>query len=942
MKNLYISGIVSLLLVFSLIPSIIALDFDNVKTYDNDKKEVTITNSFGLGSDLAKIQLLSNTENCVECQAIMKVNVLKKDLDIFRDVVFKDLIRKGYKDISYSFEIGEKIDYNYTIPKPKDNINNTGNEKEIYIEGSYFGWDINSKSQLNNQFLNQGTYYIKLKGTKKGSERVDWIPNFLGVNIDEWAVWGETLVYDEINDSVKNESLWANNTIQSGSGSLLSVITETDDYLEAKSWSNSGVGQSTNVNTYLWTTNLTHLQRIGNVTLDLNLTCISDVDISEDRFYIFGHEIMKITCQANTITDRSIWTITKNDTGKNLFDIYNDSIFDRQITAVNNSIETRSISATGSGNGPNIVTGTFYYVYYNEYSPINSVTPSDNAIVQNNVNFTCNMTLPSNDIENISLYVDGSINHTESIGAKSGTLSKIVSNLELGSHEWGCSAYDNESTSYYSLTNQTFLVDEFSVDLENYNDSTLEFKSENFEITVSYNDSKWSSISANLIYNDTSYIGTKTGSGGTVDFIRNLNIPSIEGTGSVNQSFYWQIILTNSTGGYDFNSTEHNQTVNPIIFTNCNATYPNPLVLNISIFEETNISNQINVSMKASFTYSLGGSETEVHTFESQINNDTFQFCTNANETFYVDSIIDISKDGYFDRTYTLFNQSYNNVTTNLFLYLINESEGTNIIIEVVDQGLQPLTGYYVDIERYYPETNEYLTVVSDVTDEFGRFVSRLIQNYVRYKFIFKNPSGTIVKTTEDIRVACKSDICVLPFVIEDTTDDFDRFSNITNFESSLSFDNSTNIFTVSWNDVTGDSPTFRLFVQRILINGTINVCNTTSTSLSSSLSCNVGSEKASYRAQFFRQVDDDETRISVLHAKVGEIFGIFGKEGLIWVFLILFTMIAIGSFNPSVSAILYLVGIIGFGLIGIISFSIPVLIANIVCIIAFVWSFRG
>ena len=500
-------------------------------------------------------------------------------------------------------------------------------------------------------------------------------------------------------------------------------------------------------------------------------------------------------------------------------------------------------------------------------------------------------------------------------------------------------SHNNDSFDNFSI--HTDLLTENS---QTFNSTTREGDTESFNLNLTYDNDTFTNIQANLNYNGTSYSGTNTGSGGEANFTSTINIPILPSDNSQNRTFYWEIILTNSSGSTGrINSSEQTQEVTPIIFTICNATYTD-VVVNYTIYEEDN-QTSINSSFDATFNFSINGSEVyKNYSFSSPANNDTFQFCSNINDSLSVDAIINLYASGYDERTYFLESQIYSNDSkTEKFLYLLGSGASSIIIVEVKDQGLQPLQGYFVDIERYYPENNSFIKVISEETDEFGQFVASLIQNTVKYRFIFKNPSGTILKTTDKITIACRTTICIMPFVIEDTEDDFDRFDNVTDFTSSLSFDNTTNIFTVTWNDLTGDSVTYRLFVERVLINGTATVCDTSSTSSSDSLTCNVGGSNANYRAQFYRQVTgEDERRISVLNIRVGTTFETYGKEGLIWAFLVVFTLFAVGSFNPTVGAILYFVSTIMLGIIGIISFSAIILIANLILVVLFVWAFRS
>lgn len=297
-----------------------------------------------------------------------------------------------------------------------------------------------------------------------------------------------------------------------------------------------------------------------------------------------------------------------------------------------------------------------------------------------------------------------------------------------------------------------------------------------------------------------------------------------------------------------------------------------------------------------------------------------------------------MSASDYEDRHYNFVDQVYDSTTTIQPLYLVNSSVASNIIIEVKDQGLIPMANIIVNISRFYQGIGRYVPIESKITDEFGQVLSKLIQNDAKYRFAFYNLDGTLLKTSQGITIACRSSICIIPFVIETAVDDFERFENLTTYTYAFTFDNTTNIFTFSWDDQRGDSATTRLEVTRYLLNGSTVVCNTTSTSILSTLSCSVGDSRASYKAQVFRKTTGREKRISLLNIKVADPVAIYGVEGLLWVFILLFTCVGIGAFNPTIGATLYGVGFIMFGIMGLISMPIPVFFANTLLIIVFIW----
>ena len=145
-----------------------------------------------------------------------------------------------------------------------------------------------------------------------------------------------------------------------------------------------------------------------------------------------------------------------------------------------------------------------------------------------------------------------------------------------------------------------------------------------------------------------------------------------------------------------------------------------------------------------------------------------------------------------------------------------------------------------------------------------------------------------------------------------------------------------------TWNDNTGDSPIHRLLVTRRNLNGTTEVCNNSSSSLVGTLNCQTDGVKGSYFAQFYRTVDGEETLINTLTLAVGGDSDTFGREGMIWAFLIGLTLIAVGIFSPVIGIMLYVIFVITVGLTGIIFINPAIVIAHIILGAFFWWAFKS
>ena len=53
------------LIALLLVSPVMAADWDNVKSYDAEKKEITVTNLFGLGKEISQITLLTELNHLV-------------------------------------------------------------------------------------------------------------------------------------------------------------------------------------------------------------------------------------------------------------------------------------------------------------------------------------------------------------------------------------------------------------------------------------------------------------------------------------------------------------------------------------------------------------------------------------------------------------------------------------------------------------------------------------------------------------------------------------------------------------------------------------------------------------------------------------------------------------------------------------------------------------
>ena len=146
------------------IGNIYAWEIDNVKSYDEEKKEITITNFLGLGSDIAKYKLTSNTDFClINCEAQGTA----------------ELFEEGYlfTDMKFENRLGDNVNikrYNILIEVTEE----TSFENPIYVDKKFSHYETvyenkTSWKLYDNKILSPGIYKWKIKGTKNMSRNDD-------------------------------------------------------------------------------------------------------------------------------------------------------------------------------------------------------------------------------------------------------------------------------------------------------------------------------------------------------------------------------------------------------------------------------------------------------------------------------------------------------------------------------------------------------------------------------------------------------------------------------------------------------------------------------------------------------------------------------------------------------------------------------------------------
>jgi hypothetical protein len=482
---------------------------------------------------------------------------------------------------------------------------------------------------------------------------------------------------------------------------------------------------------------------------------------------------------------------------------------------------------------------------------------------------------------------------------------------------------------------------DYSEDSQTFNSTTYETLSETFSINITYDSSYYQGIFANLIYNETSYAGTSSGSENTRVFSKTITIPSV--SSQTNKTFYWSIGLTNVTGTTYINSTFNNQTINPLGFGLCGGNL-NIVAINFSAKNETSLVGINSFNFAGTFEIWAGtGSIVKTNSTINTTGVNSITFCISQNTTYYINAYIDYSASGFSQRSYYLRNAVINNVTNNITLYLLDSSLSTSIIINVKDRYLTNLKNHLIKVLRYYPGYGEYYLVETAKTDDFGNAIIKVQQENVDYKFIIENSSGSQIYLSNAMRIICTATPCILEFITGETEHIVQQLIDFAYVSYNLVWNNNTGYVTFDYSDSSGLTQTMRLLVIKINAYGETTICDDTISEPAGILTCYIGANATGeYSAKVYRTASPTKY-FAQLNISLTNIWQKFGKEALIWMLFFVITMFFAGlAVNPATAAILTLVSMVFMMATGIVYMPLIVVISVGVVVVLFIIKMRS
>jgi len=975
-----------------------AFEFDNIKkikeTYGKaGYEDIGIENAFGLGDKLWYGTLDSNTEKCNRyCSATQTITLYKKG-NLVDEVVFETLQEDGswieepiinYKVYIKTGQESKLVDEHKIQCSKTGEFSKNGTaitECLQVVARSYIKYTDLWEEYILGTELKAGVYEVKLEGEKIPEKSVEWIYKTQGVTLNEWAVWSDNPVFNDLiaywtcddssGDLIDNHRGLINMTIKNGTPTSVPGIINDATFADGDDAWRVGalsVPDYYNLTETNWTINFwfnqTHLTG-SNYMMWANHPLFVFFNAPQFRAY-FG-SVQTISTFYPNANQSYMLTLTSDSTNTSRKNLYVNGVFNESLTSsgvwdLQAYLEKALAPDTnfgfmGSGN-----TGSFKgwmdeigiwnqslnaaqitelhnshdgLPYYTEtvYPSVSLNSPADDySTINKNITFNCTATVGAEgfNITNISLSHNETgtwvVNQTNSTLKLSNSTSIFyVDFQDYGDIEWNCYACTDGGSCVYG-DNRTLILEKFTVKSETHNATTYETARETFLINFDVAEDLEISL-IHLVYNETNYtVSDIVISATTFNISKTIDIPINTNT-FINEtrSFFFRLTYA----GADVQETDvYYQNVSFINLQLCNTTYSTE-ALNFTYYDEitsTEIDASANAtSIQTTFNYWIGsGSVYKNYSYNNLTNNaaSQYKFCIFPTwETFKTNMDLDYEAEAYSPRTYYLRNATLTNQTNEITLNLLTISDTVKFFITVLE-GMVPFPNAIVTISKYFVGEGIYRTIGIRETDELGEFIEYLdLDKKYKYSIVRDGVSyGTIIKQASCTEAPCEITLQLEEAVVDMWQGYYD--THATNVAYTLFYNDTDKIVTYTFNDLTGLAQYFRLLVTQMSANQTgATICDGSLYSTAGTLTCNMTGYNGDFRATGYIHRSPGRTVNFILFI-ISTIKDTLGATGILVSLFIIITVALVGSWNPAVGVILVAFSVFMMKILGFVAFG--------------------
>lgn len=489
------------------------------------------------------------------------------------------------------------------------------------------------------------------------------------------------------------------------------------------------------------------------------------------------------------------------------------------------------------------------------------------------------------------------------------------------------SSYDNKTIRFYmndTVGNQNYIDHSWNyglfVNKTNYNPQSLILQSETLSLEGYYIDQSHT-LTFKLRYNNTDYSSIVSTSGQSIIITNTLTTPTV--ATAINQTFYWDVKISNSTTTYMFNTTRLNQTVYSLTIDNCAS--GTVKLYNITIYDEDTLGilhpTNDNTTIEIDLALSTLDDSQEITYSNNFTRKNAVGICLDRqlfNSTiFKTDAIIKYYADNYVSEYYSIQNGTTTNSTLNqnISLYDLLTTNSQEFLITVKDSNFVPLEDAVVTISRQYIPEGLFRTVEAPLTDADGRTIAHFILNDQVYT-IYVRQQGKLIATYQNVRTFC-SDVttgnCQINLNALSTTVTPNSFINYLGVEGLKNYNSTTGIFTFSFTDINSQAREVLLNISKYDAYINQSVCSSTLTAQAGTLTCSIPS---AYRNQtLVARIYIDEVLYSTDIFNSGALS--ISERGYLTyflAFLLIMTIPLLGISSGPMTIIMFIVGVVMAG----------------------------
>lgn len=1001
MKKLF----VLLFCIVLLVGTVSSFEIDNVKRYNEQTRTVTVKNALGLGSDIASIKLETPLNNFVGAGYQKVAEFTINNFEDYTDPL-KQL--ELYHAISGD-NIQRNIDYKYRTTET-NRVNDYSQDCQTDRNGTFYCTSqITGSHQetrtvwkdLDRSILSKDeTITIGLFTDVQIGDKVEWIPTYYGVRIEEWAVWTqalntELLAYWNFNEGT---GIVAEDDVLGSAHNLTGINTPgwtTEGILsdatnltrpDSQSWNRTGApaddlfppfGQGFTVNTWVnpndigieqWILSKVpdpaiNFQRYGlrvqaDDIFDFIIHRADNAEIiASSSSTLVANTWTMITIRYDGGTNMTIWynsgqqgtaeVASFKDTGEQALavgrsgssaggDFWNGSIDETSFW--NRSLTEAEIVQLYNG-GLGITHTTIFGPQVTLNSPIDNLNTTNSTIIFNG----SVVDVSGDDIVNVSLILDGVVNETNSSGINNSDyfFTKILS---FDTHNWTYESCNNQSLCTTEAV-RDFEVTTFIENNITFNSTPRETSLQEFEINITTVPSILS-VSATLNYNGTEFVSQTSCDGIECSITNIIDIPLVSEGQFENKSFFWEIDAFDGTSSVSTNTTANEQNVSRINLELCDGVFTTQ-ALNFTAFDEQNITRIDPFLFDANFDQWIGNGTVKRQSNFTNSSIDEVTLCISpTDEEYFIDATIEYDEAENTTSIYTLRNYFFQNDTINstsqdIFLFLLEESSSTSFILKVQDDSLLPVEGVLIEINRFYPGTNEFRIVQIAKTDDLGKSVGFFETEIVDYKFFITRNNSILLETGLQ-KVIPETSPFTLTFNIgEPLGEPWKTQDIITDLDSNITFNRSSLVVTYVYIDTSNELDLGRLFVIRQSLTNSsadVTICNENSTLSAATLTCNVTTTEGFYIGSgFITRFNIEELDLQITF-NIESLSSIVGLLGLFYGWFLILIASFMFRFNVvagiwSITTTVFLIN-----LMGLISFGSVFVTATIATAIILTW----